>query len=62
MAVRLTILGSGSGGNAAILATSRTTLLLDAGFSLRELTRRMALAGQGPEQLDGILITHEHTD
>ncbi len=62
MSVRLTILGSGSRGNAAILATESTCLLLDAGFSRRELLRRMMLAGIAPERLDAVLITHEHSD
>jgi phosphoribosyl 1,2-cyclic phosphodiesterase len=60
--VTLSILGSGSRGNAAVLATSRTTLLIDAGFSCRELTRRLAVAGHAPEQLDAVLVTHEHSD
>ncbi|HWG36113.1 MAG TPA: MBL fold metallo-hydrolase [Terriglobales bacterium] len=60
--VTLSILGSGSGGNAAVLATSRTRVLLDVGFSRREMLRRMLLAGYAPEQLDGVLITHEHGD
>jgi len=60
--VTLSILGSGSGGNAAVLATSRTRLLLDAGFSRKELLRRMQLVGCAAEQLDGVLITHEHAD
>ncbi|HUX68368.1 MAG TPA: MBL fold metallo-hydrolase [Terriglobales bacterium] len=62
MAVTLSILGSGSRGNAAVVASSRTRLLVDAGFSRRELLRRMQLAGHGEEGLDGILITHEHSD
>lgn len=60
--MRLTILGSGSKGNAALIATESTCLLLDAGFSRRELLRRMALAGVDPESLDAVLITHEHSD
>ncbi|MGH9413892.1 MAG: MBL fold metallo-hydrolase [Terriglobales bacterium] len=62
MPVTLTILGSGSRGNAALIATETTCLLLDAGFSRRELLRRMALAGVAPERLNAVLITHEHSD
>lgn len=62
MAVTLTILGSGSRGNAALLATDSTCILLDCGFSRRELLRRMALCGCPPERLNAVLITHEHTD
>lgn len=61
VAVTLTILGSGSRGNAAVVATSRTRLLLDAGFTRRELRRRLQAAGQ-VDGFDAILITHEHTD
>lgn len=62
MAVTLTILGSGSKGNAALIATESTCLLLDCGFSRRELLRRLAACGCPPERLSAILITHEHSD
>lgn len=62
MAVTLSILGSGSRGNAAVVASSRTRLLVDAGFSRKETLRRLHLAGHAAESLDAILITHEHTD
>jgi phosphoribosyl 1,2-cyclic phosphodiesterase len=56
------VLASGSSGNASLLATSKTRVLIDAGLSVRELTRRMAEIGESPDDLDAILITHEHTD
>ena len=62
MAVSWTVLGSGSGGNCTVVASSRTQILVDAGFSCRETLRRMRLAGLDPEATDAILITHEHTD
>jgi len=37
-------------------------VLVDAGLSLRELTRRLAAIGERPEDLDGVLLTHEHSD
>jgi len=55
-------LASGSSGNAALLATESTRILVDAGLSVRELGRRLALAGEEIERLDAILITHEHCD
>lgn len=58
----LTVLGSGSRGNAAVIATSRTRLLLDCGFSRRELKSRLESAGVELSALDAVLITHEHTD
>jgi len=62
VAVRLTILGSGSGGNCAYLETDETRLLIDAGFSGRQIRQRLAQIGRTPETLHGILITHEHCD
>lgn len=56
------MLASGSAGNAAFLATSKTRILIDAGLSVKELTRRMAEIGEKPEDLDAVLITHEHAD
>jgi phosphoribosyl 1,2-cyclic phosphodiesterase len=58
----LTILGSGSAGNCAYLETAESRILIDAGFSLRRLRQRLAMIGRGPENLTGILITHEHSD
>jgi phosphoribosyl 1,2-cyclic phosphodiesterase len=60
--MNLTILGSGSSGNAAVVATAHTTVLVDAGLSAKQLLVRMEAAGYSPAQLDGILITHEHSD
>jgi phosphoribosyl 1,2-cyclic phosphodiesterase len=60
--VRLTILGSGSAGNCAYIETDRARILIDAGFSLRQIRRRLALIGRVPENLTGVLITHEHSD
>ena len=62
MAVRLTILGSGSNGNCAYLETAETRILIDAGFSARQTRQRLAAIGRAPEGLSGILITHEHSD
>ena len=60
--VRFCVLASGSSGNAAFLATSKTRILIDAGLSVRELARRLAEIGEQPEDLDAVLITHEHSD
>jgi len=58
----MTVLASGSKGNATVIAAGETRLLVDAGLSCRELLRRMAAAGEDAEALDAILITHEHVD
>ena len=60
--MQLTILGSGSAGNCAYLETAETRILIDAGFSPRQIRQRLATIGRTPESLSGILITHEHSD
>jgi phosphoribosyl 1,2-cyclic phosphodiesterase len=60
--MRMTVLASGSKGNSAVISSSRTRVLVDAGLSCRELMRRMNVAGEEPCSLDAILITHEHQD
>ena len=58
----LTVLGSGSDGNAMVLHGEAGGLLLDAGFSAAELKRRLAAAGIPESWLRAALITHEHGD
>jgi phosphoribosyl 1,2-cyclic phosphodiesterase len=60
--VRFTILGSGSSGNCAYVETESSRVLVDAGFSPRQIRQRLAMIGRTPENLSAILITHEHTD
>ncbi len=60
--MRLTVLGSGSRGNAVLLESGDDALLVDAGFSLRDLARRLQAAGGDPARLVGIALTHEHGD
>ncbi len=62
MSVQFTILGSGSEGNCAYLEVGDTRLLIDAGFSARQIRERLAKLGRTPEGLTGIVITHEHVD
>jgi phosphoribosyl 1,2-cyclic phosphodiesterase len=60
--VRMTVLASGSRGNTAVLSSSETSILVDAGISCRETLRRMVKAGEDPARLSAIVITHEHQD
>ena len=62
MSVKLTILGSGSAGNCAYIETAEARILVDAGFSPRQIRQRLAGIGRAPENLSAILITHEHSD
>ena len=55
-------LGSGSKGNATLVRSADTLLMVDCGFSMRETTRRLAALDVRPEQIDAILVTHEHSD
>ncbi len=60
--MQFTILGSGSAGNCAYLETDETRLLIDAGFSGRQIRQRLASLGRTPESVQAVLVTHEHTD
>lgn len=60
--MKFTILGSGSAGNCAYLETSEARILVDAGFSTRQIRQRLAGIGKTPENLSAILLTHEHSD
>ncbi len=62
MAVSVTVLASGSKGNATLIRAGATRLLVDAGLSCRETRRRLKLAGEDPGSLSGVVISHEHTD
>jgi phosphoribosyl 1,2-cyclic phosphodiesterase len=62
MGVLLSVLASGSRGNCAIVSSSSTRVLVDAGISCRETFKRMKAAGDDPRRLSAILITHEHSD
>jgi phosphoribosyl 1,2-cyclic phosphodiesterase len=60
---RISILTSGSTGNCTLLETEHTTLLIDAGLGKKELLRRLEALGRAqPDRVDGILVTHEHSD
>jgi phosphoribosyl 1,2-cyclic phosphodiesterase len=58
----LTMLGSGSAGNSALVATDHCKILADGGLSARQLVLRLKHCGVTPDQLDGVLLTHEHGD
>lgn len=60
--MKLTVLGSGSTGNAVLIVAGETRVLVDAGLSAKELARRLALVGEDIHRLDGVLVTHEHGD
>lgn len=59
---KISVLASGSKGNAAVITAGGTSFLIDAGISCRSLTQRLNAIGMQPEDLEGILLTHEHRD
>ncbi|MFP4032944.1 MAG: MBL fold metallo-hydrolase [Desulfococcaceae bacterium] len=61
-ALEFCVLASGSRGNATYVSDGRTAVLVDAGLSGAEIQRRMARRGLSPENLDAVLVTHEHGD
>jgi phosphoribosyl 1,2-cyclic phosphodiesterase len=61
-ALEVVVLGSGSAGNAILVRSGSTCVLVDAGLSGRELAKRLLEAGVPIEKLDAILLTHEHGD
>jgi phosphoribosyl 1,2-cyclic phosphodiesterase len=60
--VRFTSLGSGSRGNALVVEAGVTRVMLDCGFSFTETTARLARVGLVPEDIDAVIVTHEHDD
>ena len=60
--MRLWVLGSGSNGNAILVETARSRILVDAGFSPRVLKQRLAVAGVAPQSIEAVVVTHEHND
>lgn len=58
----IVMLASGSKGNAALISTDSQRFLVDIGVSCRELVLRLQSVGVSPLELDGVFITHEHTD
>ncbi len=62
MSFNICVLASGSKGNATFIATDKTKILLDAGISCRAIENKLKSIGQKPNELDGVLITHCHSD
>ncbi len=60
--MRVVSLASGSSGNALLVQTGRTAVLVDAGLSARTLTSRLRQVGVTPRMLSAVLLTHEHSD
>ena len=60
--MRVSILASGSGGNACVVESGKTRILVDAGLSAKEIEKRLATRGIEANSIRAIFVTHEHGD
>ncbi|HEY4998128.1 MAG TPA: MBL fold metallo-hydrolase [Usitatibacter sp.] len=60
--MRFTSLGSGSSGNALVVESGRTRVMMDCGFSLVDTKARLERAGLAPSEISAVVVTHEHDD
>lgn len=60
--MQFNVLASGSDGNAAVATSNKETILIDAGISARSITEGLHNLGTAPENLNGIFLTHSHSD
>lgn len=60
--MKVSVLGSGSGGNATLVQAGDTRVMVDAGFSGRDLARRLETVGVDPDAVDAVVVTHDHGD
>ena len=62
MGMEITHLGSGSAGNSTLLRADETNVLIDCGFSLKQMEARLGMMDVEPSTIDAILVTHHHSD
>ena len=60
--MKVCVLGSGSKGNSVYIESSSAKILIDCGFSFKETTARLNEISVKPQDIDAILVTHEHSD
>lgn len=60
--MRSWVLGTGSHGNAVLIECERSRVLIDAGLPIRSLVRRLRRIGVAPEEIEAVVLTHEHND
>jgi len=60
--MRCWVLGTGSRGNAVVLESDGSRVLIDAGFAVRTLVRRLRAIGLVPQDVEAVVVTHEHAD
>ena len=62
MRIETAVLSSGSKGNSTYIRAGKYSVLIDAGLSGKGLEKRMSDLNLDPEELDALLVTHEHKD
>ncbi len=62
MKINVSVLSSGSSGNSIYISGGKSSILIDAGLSGKEIERRLSKIGVSADSLDAILVTHEHSD
>jgi len=62
VSLKISVLGSGSSGNCTFVSTSKTRILLDAGLSRVQTGKRLSIIGESLENIDGLILSHEHVD
>ena len=62
MTVEILVLASGSSGNSVLVTSGETSVLVDIGVSALQVRRRLEVFGRAPDEIDAILLTHEHSD
>lgn len=62
MSYVLKVLGSSSSGNSYFLKTENASILIDAGFSAKQIFAKLATLNINPEDIDAVFISHEHSD
>lgn len=60
--MRSWVLGTGSHGNAVVIESEQSRVLIDAGIPIRSLVRRLGRIGFAPEDIEAVVLTHEHAD
>ncbi|UHA75398.1 MBL fold metallo-hydrolase [Paenibacillus sp. 481] len=62
MSLRFSVLSSGSTGNVTVIQNENATVMIDVGLSCKRTEQLLAEQGLSGSQIDGILVTHEHSD
>jgi phosphoribosyl 1,2-cyclic phosphodiesterase len=62
VSLKISVLGSGSSGNCTFISTNNIKILLDAGLSRTQTGKRLNVIGESLEDIDGLIISHEHVD